>query len=146
MNPETLKGLLRLAAMAQAAQEAGKANEAEKAEAQAVDSTGCGNGQDPNEKQECTGQNHHLISKVVWYALEQHSMLRGKYIYRDPKFVARAKDLKSHCGYQNWHRDLDEAIRAWLQEHPEAGAKEFEAFLRELYARPELNARFPNGF
>jgi hypothetical protein len=144
--PETLKGILRLAAMAQAAQEAGKAKAEEKAKTQVIDSTGCGSGQDPNEKQECTGQWHHIISKAVWYALENHAVLKGKYTYRDSRFVTRAKDLKDHCGYQDWHRALDAKIRAWLAEHGQASVGEFEAFLREMYARPDLRARFPNGF
>jgi len=146
VNPELLKGILRLAVMAQAAQEAGKAKEAGKAEAQIIDSTGCGSGQDPNEKQECTGQWHHIISKAVWYALEHHQMLRGKYTYRDPRFVAQGKDLKAHCVYPDWHRALDKEVAAWLDEFRDATAEQFEAYLRELYARPELRARFPNGF
>ncbi|HEY8212433.1 MAG TPA: hypothetical protein VIG99_33350, partial [Myxococcaceae bacterium] len=68
--PEMLKGILRLSAMAQAAQEA------EKAKAEIVDRTGCGSGQDPNEKQECTGQSHHIISSKVWQELELHKILR----------------------------------------------------------------------
>jgi hypothetical protein len=50
-DEETLKGLLRAAWMAHAAQEA------EKGKAQAADvvDTGCGSGQDPNEKEECSG-------------------------------------------------------------------------------------------
>ena len=138
--PETLKGILRMAAMAKAAQEA------EKAKAQVVDSIGCGSGQDPNEKQECTGQWHHIISKAVWYALEQHRVLKGKYTYRDRRFAAQGKDLKAHCGYQDWHRDLDAEIATWLRKFGEATEQEFEAYLRELYARPELRVRFPNGF
>jgi hypothetical protein len=146
VDPELLKGILRSATMAHAAQEAGKAKEVGRAEAQVIDSTGCGSGQDPNEKQECAGQWHHLISKAVWYALENHAVLKGKYTYRDSRFATQAKDPKAHCGYQGWHRELDAKIRAWLAEHGQAGAEEFEAFLRELYARPQLRARFPNGF
>jgi len=93
VNPEILKGILRLAAMAQASQEVERATETEKAKGLAIESTGCGSGQDPNEKQECSGNAHHIISKVVWYALEQHQ-------YRDPRFVAQGKDLQAHCGYQ----------------------------------------------
>jgi hypothetical protein len=143
VEPETLKGILRLAAMAQAAQEAEKS----KAKAaDAVDTGGCGSGQDPNEKQKCTGQWHHIISKMVWYALEKHPVLGGKYSYRDPRFVARAKDLKAHCGWQDWHRDLDKEIAAWIEQNEKATAQQFEAYLREVYARPELQLRFPNGF
>jgi len=146
VDPEVLKGILRLAVMAQAAQEAERAQEADRAKAQIIDSTGCGSGQDPREKQECAGQWHHIISKTVWYALEQHRVLKGKYTYRDRRFVAQGKDLKAHCGYQDWHRDLDAEIAAWLKKFDEATEQEFEAYLRELYARPELRARFPGGF
>jgi len=140
---EMLKGLARAAAMVKAAQEAQKA---QKAKAQVTDSTGCGSGQDPNEKQECTGQGHHILSKTVWYALERHDVLRGKYTYRDPRFVTHAKDLKAHCGWQGWHRAIDDEIVAWLDTYGKATAEQFEAYLREVYARPELRVRFPNGF
>jgi len=141
---ETLKGLLRAAAMVKAAQETGKAKEAENAKA--IDSTGCGSGQDPNEKQECSGQWHHIISKVVWYELERHAVLKGKYTYRDSRLAMQGKDLNAHCGYQDWHRALDSEIIAWLKKFKDATAEQFEAYLRDLYARPELRARFPNGF
>jgi hypothetical protein len=107
-----------------------------------------GSGQDPNEKQECTGQWHHIISKTVWYGtqLESHDVLRGKYSYRDSRFVTQAKDLKAHCGWEGWHRKVDREIAAWLKTFRQATPEQFEAFLREVYARPELLARFPNGF
>lgn len=144
-DEETLRGILRAAAAVKAAQEAKKAQEKGNA---AVD-TGCGNGQDPNRddgKQKCTGQLHHIISKTVWIALDAHKVLHGQYRYRDQRFVARAKDLNSHCGWQDWHRSLDEEIIGWINEHAEATVQQFEAYLREVYARPELRLRFPNGF
>jgi len=144
-EPETLKGILRLAAMAKAAQEKEQAKE--KA-ADAVD-TGCGGGsKDPHEddKEKCTGQLHHIISMKVWKELERHLVLKGRYSYRDDRFTTRAKDLKSHCGYQNWHRQVDEEIARWLRDNGKATAEQFEAYLRQVYARPELQARFLNGF
>lgn len=36
-------------------------------------------------------------------ALDEHSKLRGLYRPRDPRFVSRAVDEQSHCGYQQWH-------------------------------------------
>jgi len=142
---EMLKGLARAAAMVKAAQDV------QKTQAQATDAvdTGCGSGQDPNDddaRQKCTGQMHHIISMTVWKALELHLVLRGHYTYRDPHFVAQGKDLKAHCGYQDWHRAIDAEIEAWLKKFTQATMKEFEAYLRDLYARPELRARFPNGF
>jgi hypothetical protein len=111
--------------------------------------TGCGTSQSPeqdDEQAKCTGQDHHIISKIVWRALEEHLVLKGLYKYRDPRFVAQAKDLKAHCGWQHWHRDIDREIADWLDRHGKATAEEFEAFLREVYARPKLRERFPNGF
>jgi hypothetical protein len=72
--------------------------------------------------------------------------LKGLYQYRDPRFLAQAKDLKAHCGYQDWHRKIDKEIADWVDQHAEATAQGFEAFLREVFARPEVQARFPNGF
>jgi hypothetical protein len=143
VNAETLQGLLRAAAMVEGAKKA----EQEKAKAaDVVDAGGCGSGQDPNEKQECTGQWHHIISRLVWYALEEHPVLKGKYTYRDSRFVTQGKDPKAHCGWPDWHRDIDKEIAAWVRKSRDATPEEFEAYLREVYARPELRARFPNGF
>jgi hypothetical protein len=144
-DEEMLKGILRAAMAVKAAQEARNAKE----KAGAGVDTGCGSGQDPKNddgKQNCTGQLHHLISKTVWGALEAHDVLRGQYRYRDPRFVARAKDTESHCGWQDWHRKLDEEIANWIEQHGKATVQQFEAYLREVYARPELRLRFPNGF
>ncbi|HLL53326.1 MAG TPA: hypothetical protein VK447_07265 [Myxococcaceae bacterium] len=60
--------------------------------------------------------------------------------------VTRAADQASHNGYQRWHRDLDDEVIAWLRTHRDAAPVEFEAKLREIYGRPELRARFPDGF
>ncbi len=140
-----LRGLLRTAEMVKAAQ-----GEAEKVKEKSTDvvDTGCGAGQDPNDDDQgkCTGQDHHIISMTVWTALNEHDVLRGLYRYRDPRFVAQANDLKAHCGWQDWHRKIDAEIAAWLKQHGKATAEEFEAYLREVYARPELRARFPNAF
>ena len=105
----------------------------------------CGSGQDPSEKQECTGQLHHIISMKVWRALNDHHILRGQYSYRDPRFISRAKDLKAHCGWEHWHREIDDEIVVWLKKFDQATARQFEAYLRQVYARTELRLRFPNG-
>jgi len=72
-------------------------------------------------------------------------VLKGQYTYRDPRLVTQAKDLEAHCGYQDWHRKLDEEIAKWVRDHAEATAQQFEAYLREVYSRPDLVTRFPNG-
>ncbi|MGZ3459341.1 MAG: Wall-associated protein precursor, partial [Archangium sp.] len=101
---------------------------------------------DAPEPPDCKGQRHHIISKLIAEALNRHRTLRGLYKARDPRFVAQAKDEESHCGYQQWHRDVDREVVEWLKNTGEATPKQFEDFLREIYSRPEMRARFPNGF
>jgi hypothetical protein len=102
--------------------------------------------EDSGEPPQCTGQNHHIISRPIAKELEEHETLRGLYKPRDRRFVARAKDRESHCGYQQWHRDVDAEVIEWLRRSPKATRKEFEGFLREIYSRPEMLKRFPNGY
>ncbi len=92
-----------------------------------------------------TGELHHAISRRVAAKLDGHATLRGLYKPRDPRFVTRAKDGAAHRGYQDWHRKLDEEIIKWLDGHKKATPREFEDFLRELYSRPDMLKRFPNG-
>ncbi|HLM45617.1 MAG TPA: Wall-associated protein precursor, partial [Myxococcaceae bacterium] len=92
------------------------------------------------------GQLHHIISRPIAEALEEHRVLRGHYKPRDRRFVSRAVDEKAHCGYQDWHRDVDDEVIAWLKRYRDATPKQFEAFLREIYRRPEVLERFPRGF
>ncbi|HYO69744.1 MAG TPA: Wall-associated protein precursor [Archangium sp.] len=101
---------------------------------------------DAPEPPECTGQEHHVISRRIARELDKHRVLRGAYKARDPRFVAQAKDEESHCGYQQWHRDVDDEVTEWLQTNKTATSKTFEDFLREIYSRPEMLARFPNGY
>lgn len=99
-----------------------------------------------SEPPDCKGQEHHLISRPIARALEKHLRLKGLYKPRDPRFVARAKDESSHCGYQQWHRDVDEEIINWLSDNADATPREFMDKLREIYGRPEMRARFPHGY
>jgi hypothetical protein len=92
-----------------------------------------------------TGQLHHAISKKPFRALEKHPILKGIYSYRDPSWVTRAKDLAAHNGYDTPHRKLDAEVANWINDHQEATQADFEAYLRELYQRSDLRARFPNG-
>ncbi len=98
------------------------------------------------EPPDCKGQEHHIISRPIAKALEEHPVLRGHYTARDSRFVARAKDEKAHCGYQDWHRKVDQEVIQWLQERDKATPKQFEEFLRSIYKRPEMRKRFPSGF
>ncbi len=95
---------------------------------------------------ETTGQIHHVISRKVAKALEENPNLAGKYSARDPRFTTQAVDHAGHHGYQTWHRELDDQVVGWLQRNRGATPKQFEAFLRSRYSRPDLQERFPNGF
>jgi hypothetical protein len=98
------------------------------------------------EPPDCQGQNHHVISRPIAKALEGHPTLHGLYEPRDERFVAKAKDKESHCGYQKWHRDVDLEIIRWLRRYEKATPEQFMAKLRELYNRKDMLKRFPNGF
>ncbi|HEX8699184.1 MAG TPA: hypothetical protein VF815_10135 [Myxococcaceae bacterium] len=93
-----------------------------------------------------TGQLHHPISKRIAKKLDEHATLRGHYTERDPRFITRAADKESHNGYQAWHRKVDEEVISWLGTYRNATPAEFEAYLRQIYSRPEMRARFPDGF
>ena len=99
-----------------------------------------------SEPPQCKGQQHHIISRRIAKRLAIHPTLKGLYKPRDPRFVARARDEQSHCGYQEWHRDVDKEVIDWLKDHPKAKPQEFMDKLREIYGRPEMKARFPHGF
>ncbi|WP_257457954.1 Wall-associated protein precursor [Archangium lipolyticum] len=99
-----------------------------------------------SEPPQCKGQEHHLISRSIAKRLSKHSTLKGLYKPRDPRFVVRAKDEESHCGYQEWHRKVDDEVIDWLEKNPEVTPKEFMDKLREIYSRPDMRARFPHGF
>ncbi|MGQ9855055.1 MAG: hypothetical protein ACUVTG_16845, partial [Candidatus Oleimicrobiaceae bacterium] len=92
-----------------------------------------------------TGQLHHAISTKVHKALEEHPVLRGAYRRRDPRLVTRAADKEAHYGYQRWHRDLDDEVVQWLEEHRHATVEQFDAWLRWRYNQPDLRKRFSEG-
>jgi hypothetical protein len=98
------------------------------------------------EPPDCKGQNHHIISLRIFRQLEEHQNLEGVYKPRDGRFVAKAKDEKAHCGYQTWHREVDDEVIRWLIENPKATRSQFEKCLREIYNRPKMRERFPHGF
>jgi tRNA A37 N6-isopentenylltransferase MiaA len=93
-----------------------------------------------------TGQQHHIISKTIANELKQHGTLKGLYQPRDPRFVSQAVDKAAHNGYQHWHRQIDAEVVQWLKANKAATPKQFEDLLRSIYSRPEMLARFPNGF
>jgi hypothetical protein len=52
----------------------------------------------------------------------------------------RTEDIKK------WHRDLDAEIAAHIRKNPLMTQEEFESYLRDGYAQPDLLARFTNAF
>ncbi|AKJ02799.1 hypothetical protein ATI61_117188 [Archangium gephyra] len=136
-----------LEALAQASPMAGKEGEKKKQKQRELQaaaeslSESLGSSEPP----QCKGQNHHPISRPIAKALEDHPTLKGLYKPRDPRFVTRAKDEESHCGYQQWHRDVDKEVVDWLAKTPDATPRSFMDMLREIYGRPAMKARFPDG-
>jgi hypothetical protein len=82
---------------------------------------------DTPEPPNCKGQQHHIISKLIARALDRHPRLRGLYTARDPRFVTQAKDEESHCGYQDWHRKVDDEVSRWLDNNKSITPERFEA-------------------
>jgi hypothetical protein len=134
-----------LEALEQASRMEGEGDEAKKQQLQAA-AASLSQSLKSSEPPHCKGQKHHPISRRIAKKLETHRTLKGLFKPRDPRFVARAKDEQAHCGYQQWHRDVDEEVIDWLDDFPKATPKEFMNKLREIYSRPEMKARFPHGF
>ncbi len=136
------KAALQQEAALRGAEEAARDDaDAKDDEAAGVEASAEASGEPPN----CDGQNHHVISRPIAKALEEHRALRGVYEPRDERFVAKAKDKESHCGYQDWHRKVDAEVVEWLRRFPAATRKQFEEFLREIYSRKAMRERFPDG-
>ncbi|MEW6197640.1 MAG: hypothetical protein AB1601_03105, partial [Planctomycetota bacterium] len=81
-----------------------------------------------------TGELHHAISMKIWKALERNLATKGKYTYRDPRFVTRARDAGTHRGYQGWHRQVDDELWNWITTHKPT-AEQFEAKLYSRYCQ-----------
>ena len=92
-----------------------------------------------------TGQMHHGISRPITKALAQHPNLKGLYTARDGRFVTQATDRAAHNGYDSFHRNLDAEVVGWIRGNPNATVQQFENYLRDLYKRPDVATRFPNG-
>jgi hypothetical protein len=129
---------LRIAEEEGRGKEDAEADESSEADASGAEASG--------EPPDCKGQEHHIISRKIAEQLEQHETLRGLYKPRDERFKTRAKDEKSHCGYQDWHRKVDKEVIEWLLTERRATPEQFMKFLREIYKREDMLKRFPNGF
>jgi hypothetical protein len=136
IQAELAKAALKLEALRVAEEEA---RETEDAEAEPSSEA---SGEPPD----CKGQEHHIISRPIAKELERHGTLRGLYKPRDPRFKTRAKNEEDHCGYQDWHRKVDEEVVAWLKRSEKATPEQFMRKLREIYNRKDMLKRFPNGF
>lgn len=74
-----------------------------------------------------------------------HPNLKGVYTASDPRFVTQARDLASHRGYDAFHRNPDADVAGWVRANPNATQAQFENYLRGIYQRPDVAARFANG-
>jgi hypothetical protein len=143
IQAELAKTALRLEALRVAEEKAREEEDAKTDESSEAEST---ESEASNEPPNCKGQEHHIISRPIAKALEKHATLRGLYKPRDPRFKTQAKDEDAHCGYQEWHRKVDQEVIRWLDRFDKATPEEFIKLLRELYRRKDLLERFPNGF
>lgn len=136
-----------LEAMEQASRMAGKADEKKQQKQRELQAAAESLSQSlgSSEPPQCKGQEHHLISRRIANQLKEHPTLKGLYKPRDPRFKTRAKDEQSHCGYQEWHRNVDDEVIDWLDKTPNATPRDFMDKLREIYSRPEMLARFPDA-
>jgi hypothetical protein len=92
-----------------------------------------------------TGQLHHAISSRVHKALQEHQNLKDLYVHRDRRFETRARDRASHLGWWGWHSQLDEEVANHIRDRPDMTQHDFERYLRDRYAKPDLKQRFPKG-
>lgn len=134
---EAMKAALRIQTL-RAAEEGAREKEGAEASEAGAETSG--------EPPDCKGQEHHIISRPISEELERHATLRGLYKPRDERFKTKAKDAQSHCGYQDWHRKVDAEVITWLKDKRDATPEQFMKMLREIYNRPDLLKRFPNGF
>ena len=93
---------------------------------------------------EVTGQFHHVFSKKISNALDEHSILRG--IFDRDDFMVQALDKASHNGYEAWHRAYDQDVVNWLSDNPRALPGQFLGFMQDLYKRTEMDERFPQAW
>ncbi|MEW6536829.1 MAG: RHS repeat-associated core domain-containing protein [Candidatus Auribacterota bacterium] len=92
-----------------------------------------------------TGQTHHVISKKIYDALSDHPILGGQYSYRDDGLTTQATNSDAHKGYQKWHREIDAEVSNWISRMPDVTTYDFENYLNDIYNRPELKEKFPDG-
>lgn len=146
LYPEKYAEVMAELAKAATRQETFRVAEEESREKAADESSEAEASGSSDEPPNCTGQEHHIISRPIAEALSKHETLAGLYEPRDERFKTRAKDKDSHCGYQEWHRKVDKEVIDWLNRNQTATPEQFMNKLREIYTRPDMLKRFPNGF
>lgn len=146
LQTELAKAALSKEALEVAEEEARSKEDAQANESSEAKAEEASTSEVSDEPPHCKGQEHHIISRPIAKELEKHENLRGLYKPRDERFKTRAKDIESHCGYQDWHRKVDAEIIAWLRRSERATPEQFMRMLREIYSRKEMRERFPNGF
>jgi hypothetical protein len=69
--------------------------------------------------------------------------LRGIFHREHPRFKALAANLRSHNGYQGWHKNLDDRAVEWLEARPNATPEQSLRMMQREYQRPDIRYRFP---
>lgn len=89
-----------------------------------------------------TGQRHHLLSKRIMAALDDHPSLNGSFNRDD--FIYRAINGPAHNGYQKWHIAYDNTVVQWLRSNQNANPAQFRTYLHNLHQEQWLKQRIPN--
>ncbi|HSP79591.1 MAG TPA: hypothetical protein VLQ93_13730, partial [Myxococcaceae bacterium] len=92
------KQILEQAAAMESVVQAVEPQEASRQQAEEVADSEARTSSGAPEPPDCKGQLHHIISRPIAKALEEHRTLRGLYKPRDERFITRGKDEKAHCG------------------------------------------------
>ena len=95
----------------------------------------CSKGHIPNI--DAPDQRHHVIDKNSFKALQEKGL--GTDLNRN-HYIARAKTLKAHYGYQDWHRLLNDRIMRAVRESTSLAS--FERKLNRIYKDPDIVSRF----
>ena len=88
-----------------------------------------------------TGQAHHPISRKIQSVANENPNLRGQ-VTRNGWGTIRANTPADHMGYQKWHRNFDNATKAWLNHHSNASLSEFTNFMNRLYGSEVAKRKF----
>lgn len=89
-----------------------------------------------------TGQAHHPISNKIESAAKQTDNLGD--VSRRQTGTIIANTPEDHRGYQTWHREEDAQVVEWLNNNPAASTGEFVDYMNQVYATPDMIARFGN--